>query len=197
MGPGSRAPARRAGLLRFACLMLPLVLGLPAGRVRADAIAFTPAPPLIYRVEWDGREVPGIIRISGLARHTEVVSEHNGGAANGLRRSPGLSSYEPIVLERFLGEGPEFEEWASKVWNMGAGFGAEVSLRDFRKDLRITLFNEAGDTVMVYRVYRCWPSDYRVMGEMKAESPSAPVETLILQHEGWERDHEVNPRMGG
>jgi phage tail-like protein len=197
MGLRTRAPERRRRILMSAILFLLAALNQPAGPAAADAIAFEPAPPLMYRVEWDGHEIPGIFRISGLARRTEVVDDHDGGESNGLRRSPGISRYEPLVLDRFLGAGPEFEQWATKVWSYGTGFGSEVSLRDFRKDLRIVLYNALGETVMVYRVYRCWPSDYRVMGEMKAEAPSAPVETLVLQYEGWERDHEVVPRVGG
>lgn len=197
MGRRIRAPERCRRMLMIT-MLLTLGALLPAAReAAADAIAFEAAPPLMYRVEWDGREIPGIFRIGGLARRTEVVSDHHGGSSNGIRRSPGLSRYEPLVLDRYLGTGPEFEQWAGKVWNFGAGFGAEASLRDFRKDLRIVLYNALGETVMVYNVYRCWPSDYLVMGEMKAETPTAPVETLVLQHEGWERDREVVPRVGG
>ena len=44
------------------------------------------------------------------------------------RKSPGRTKYEPITLERGVTHDPEFEQWANKVWNFGAGLGAEVSL---------------------------------------------------------------------
>ncbi|HRM74313.1 MAG TPA: phage tail protein, partial [Paracoccus sp. (in: a-proteobacteria)] len=54
------------------------------------------------------------------------------------------TSFEAITLERGVTHDVDFEQWANKVWNYGAGLGAEVSLRDFRKDLVIDFFNEAG-----------------------------------------------------
>ena len=42
----------------------------------------------------------------------------------------------------------EFERWANKVWNYGSGLGAEVSLKDFRKDIIIEMYNEAGQLVI-------------------------------------------------
>ena len=42
----------------------------------------------------------------------------------------------------------EFEKWANKVWNFGSGLGAEVSLKDFRKDIILELYNEAGQLAL-------------------------------------------------
>lgn len=176
----------------LACL-LSVSLLLPHGVASADSVAMEPAEPLLCRVRWDGREIPGVTKVSGLIRRTEVLTPRSGGDPSSLRKSPGSTSYEPIVLERFLGRDPEFERWADKVWKLGAGAGAEVLLRDFRKDIVIDLVDEIGQRVMSFRVYRCWPSDYVVMGEMDTANPSAPIEALVLQHEGWERDHAVIP----
>jgi hypothetical protein len=41
-------------------------------------------------------------------------------------------------------------------WNFGAGLGSEVSLKDFRKDIIIEAYNEAGQLVIAYKVFRCW-----------------------------------------
>lgn len=184
-----RFPAAAGASLAVVCLAIS-VLAAPAA---ADSIAAGTAPPLLIRVTWDGRVIPGVTKVSGLVRRTEVVAPRSGGDPSCSRLSPGVTSYEPIVLERHLGEDAEFERWANKVWNYGAGLGAEVSLRDFRKDILIDLLDETGQRVHSYRVYRCWPSDYVVLGGMDAEHPSAPMETLVLQYEGWEKDHEIAP----
>ena len=55
----------------------------------------------------------------------------------------------------------EFEKWANKVWNFGSGLGAEVSLKDFRKDIIIEMYNEAGQLAIAYKIYRCWVSEYQ------------------------------------
>jgi phage tail-like protein len=81
----------------------------------------------------------------------------------------------------------EFEQWANKVWNYGAGLGAEVSLKDFRKDIIIDLFNEAGQKVLSYKVYRCWVSEYQALPELDANGNAVAIETLTLQNE----DHDL------
>jgi phage tail-like protein len=111
-----------------------------------------------------------------------------------------VTSYEPITLERGVTHDLEFEKWANKVWKVGAGFGTEVSLKDFRKDIAIELYNEAGQLVIAYVVHRCWVSEYQALPELDANGSAVAIERLILQHEGWERDEAVTepdePRLG-
>ncbi len=87
---------------------------------------------------------------------------------------------------------PEFEQWANKVWQLGAKLGAEVSLKDFRKNIQIELYNEAGQLVRAYSVYRCWVSEYQALPDLDANGePVVAIERITLQHEGWERDQSV------
>ena len=44
----------------------------------------------------------------------------------------------------------------------------EVSLRDFRKDIAIDVFNEAGQKVLSYLVFRCWVSEYQPLPDLDA-----------------------------
>ena len=99
--------------------------------------------------------------------------------------------YEPITLERGVTHDPEFEQWANKVWNYGSGLGSEVSLKDFRKDIIIEVYNEAGQLALAYKVYRCWASEFQALPEMDANANAVAIQTLTLQNEGWERDYEV------
>ena len=85
----------------------------------------------------------------------------------------------------------EFEKWANKVWNLGSGLGAEVSLRDFRKDIIIELYNEAGQLAVSYNVLRCWPSEYQALPELDASANAVAIQSLKLENEGWERDQAV------
>ena len=86
---------------------------------------------------------------------------------------------------------PEFERWANKVWNFGSGLGSEVSLKDFRKDIIIELYNEAGQLAVSYRVYRCWVSEYQALPDLDANANAVAIESLKLENEGWERDYDV------
>ena len=144
-----------------------------------------------FRVKWDGRYVAGVSKVSALRRTTEVVEHREGGDPSSSRKSPGRSSYEAITLERGVTHDSEFERWANKVWNYGSGLGAEVSLKDFRKDIVIEFYNEAGQLALAYKVFRCWASEYQALPELDANANAVAIQTLKLENEGWERDYEV------
>lgn len=152
---------------------------------------FDPYKNFKFRVKWDGRYVAGVSKVSSLKRSTEVVEHREGGDPSTVRKSPGQSKYEALTLERGVTHDQEFEKWANKVWNWGSGLGAEVSLADFRKDLIIEFYNEAGQLAIAYKVYRCWPSEYQALPELDAGANAVAIQTLTLQNEGWERDYEV------
>lgn len=144
-----------------------------------------------FRVKWDGRYVAGVSKIGPLKRTTEVIEHREGGDPSTVRYSPGQTKYEPITLERGVTHDLEFEKWANKVWNWGAGLGSEVSLKDFRKDIIIEFYNEAGQLTIAYKVYRCWVSEFQALPELDANSNSVAIQTITLQTEGWERDTDV------
>jgi phage tail-like protein len=156
-----------------------------------NAQRFDPYKNFKFRVKWDGKYVAGISRVGALSRSTEVVEHRVGGDPNITRKSPGQTSYEPITLERGVTHDPEFEAWANKVWNYGSGFGKEVSLADFRKDIIIEVYNEAGQKVLAYNVFRCWVSEYQALPELDSNANEIAIQSLTLQHEGWERDTAV------
>jgi len=153
---------------------------------------FDPYKNFKFRVEWDGRYVAGVSKVGALKRTTEVVEHREGGDPSSVRKSPGQTKYEPITLERGVTHDLEFEQWANKVWNYGSGLGMEVSLKDFRKDITIELYNEAGQLVIAYRVYRCWVSEYTALPELDAGANAVAIQSMTLQNEGWERDYDVN-----
>ncbi|MDJ0601903.1 MAG: phage tail protein [Crocosphaera sp.] len=152
---------------------------------------FDPYKNFKFRVKWDGRYVAGISKVGGLKRTTEVVTHRIGGDPSTPRHSPGTSKYEPIMLERGVSHDKDFEQWANKVWNWGSGLGAEVSLKDFRKDIIIELLNEAGQVAIAYKVYRCWVSEFTAMPELDANANAVAIQSIQLQNEGWERDYDV------
>jgi phage tail-like protein len=144
-----------------------------------------------FRVKWDGKYVAGVSKVGALKRSTEVVEHRNGGDPSTSRKSPGRSKYEPITLERGVTHDTEFEKWANKIWNFGSGLGKEVSLRDFRKDLIIEVYNEAGQLAIAYKVYRCWVSEFQALPDLDANANAVAIQHLKLENEGWERDTEV------
>jgi phage tail-like protein len=156
-----------------------------------NALRFDPYKNFKFKVKWDGRYVAGVSKVSALKRTTEVVEHRDGGDPSSARKSPGRTKYEAITLTRGLTHDLEFERWANKVWHLGANLGAEVSLKDFRKDIIIELYNEAGQVVIAYKVFRAWVSEYQSMPELDANANGVAIQTLKLEHEGWQLDRDV------
>jgi phage tail-like protein len=156
-----------------------------------NAQRFDPYKNFKFRVKWDGKYVAGVSKVSALRRTTELVTHREGGDPSSSRKSPGRTSYEAITLERGVTHDLEFEQWANKVWGYGAGLGSEISLKDFRKDLILELYNEAGQVAVAYKIYRCWVSEYQSMPDLDANANAVAIQHLKLENEGWERDTAV------
>ena len=152
---------------------------------------FDPYKNFKFRVKWDGKYVAGVSKCSALKRTTEVVEHREGGDPSTARKSPGRSKYDPITLERGVTHDVEFEQWANKVWNFGSGLGSEVSLKDFRKNITIEVYNEAGQLALAYNVFRCWVSEYQSLPELDANANAVAIQHIKLENEGIERDYEV------
>jgi phage tail-like protein len=152
---------------------------------------FDPYKNFKFRVKWDGKYVAGISKVSSLKRTTEVVKHREGGDPSSSRKSPGRTEYEAITLERGVTHDLEFEQWASKIWNFGGGLSSEVSLKDFRKDIIIEMYNEAGQLAISYTVFRCWVSEYQAMPDLDANANAVAIQHIKLENEGWVRDVAV------
>jgi phage tail-like protein len=155
-----------------------------------NANRFDPYANFKFRVKWDGRYVAGVSKVSALKRTTEVIEHREGGDPSTSRKSPGRTTYEPITLQRGVTHDAAFEEWANQVWRLGAG-GSEALLKNFRKDISIELYNEAGQLVIAYRVYRCWVSEFQALPDLDSGGGVVAIQSITLQNEGWERDTAV------
>jgi len=156
-----------------------------------NAQRFDPYKNFKFRVRWDGRYVAGVSKVGALKRTTTPITHREGGDPSTERKSPGQTKYEAITLERGVTHDTEFEKWANKVWNYGSGLGLEVSLKDFRKDITIEVYNEAGQLAIAYKVFRCWVSDYQALPDLDASANAIAIQSIKLENEGWERDYDV------
>jgi phage tail-like protein len=152
---------------------------------------FDPYKNFKFRVRWDGNYVAGISKVGALKRSTEVVEHREGGDPSTSRKSPGRTKYEAITLERGVTHDVAFVQWANKVWNFGSGLGAEVSLKDFRKDIILEVYNEAGQKALAYKIFRCWVSEFQALPDLDANANAVAIQSIKLENEGWEQDYEV------
>jgi phage tail-like protein len=142
-----------------------------------------------FQLTIDGRIVAGFNKVGALTRTSQVVSWH-GSAPSSPHTSPGQVDYDPITLEQGLTVDFEFNQWANRVWDYpnSSQLGSELSLSEFRKDITISLLNEAGQVVMAWNVYKCWVSEYTAMPELDASDNAVAIRSMTLQSEGWFRD---------
>lgn len=152
---------------------------------------FDPYKNYKFRIKWDGQYVAGLSKMSPLTRTTQVVSHREGGDPSTSRKSPGRTEYGSVTMERGVTHDTAFEEWANKVWNYEGGFGTESSLADFRKDVIVDVFNEAGQKVLSYKLFRCWISEYTALPELDAGGNAIAIQHIKLECEGWVRDTAV------
>jgi phage tail-like protein len=157
----------------------------------ANPTRFDPYKNFKFRLKWDGLYVAGVSKVSALKRTTETVKHRDGGDPSTSRKSPGRTEYEAITLERGVTHDAAFEAWAAKVWQIGAALGSEVSLADFRKDVILDFYNEAGQLAISYKIYRAWVSEYEALPELDANANAVAIQRLKLENEGWDRDVSV------
>jgi phage tail-like protein len=151
----------------------------------------TPYPNFKFQIWWDGRAVAGVSKCSALKRSTELIEFREGGDPSSTHKAPGRSKFEAITLERGVTQDLEFERWANKVWNFNGGAGKESSLKDFRKDIMLKVYNEAGQLVLGYKIFRCWVSEYQALPDFDANANAIAIQHIKLENEGWERDVDI------
>jgi phage tail-like protein len=143
-----------------------------------------------FRVKFGTEVVAAVSKVSALKRSTEPVTHREGGDPSTSRLSPSTWKFEPITLERGLTHDPAFEAWANQAWT-GTTDAATVSLKDFRRDIRIELLNLQGEPVIAYDVHRCWVSEYQAMPELDSNANAIAIEMMVVQNEGWIRDDKL------
>lgn len=164
---------------------------------KVNATRLDPYKTFKFRVKWSHKEgyIAGVSKVSALTRTTQVTEHREGGAPSFKHKSPGQTSFAAITLERGVTHDPEFEDWAKTIWDYGTSSSKEkeLALKDFRRDITIELYNEAGQKVLAYNVYRCWVSEYKALPDLDANAANAvAIQSIKLENEGWERDTSVN-----
>jgi phage tail-like protein len=158
---------------------------------------FDPYKNFKFRVSFGTGYVAGVSKVSALKRTTEMVQHREGGDPSSSHKSPGRTNYDAITMERGVTHDPDFEIWANKVWNFNNAQAApdqrtqEVSLKDFRRNLTIDVFNESGQKVISYHVFRAWVSEFTAQADLDANANAILIQSIKIEHEGWQRDPSV------
>lgn len=160
---------------------------------------FDPCKSFKFRVRWGGKFVACANKLGNLEPSADIVISKEAGVALRNRITHGKAGTEPVtvihkplILEKGIIHDPEFELWAKKSRNYMLQTEEAVSHKDFRKDLVIEIYNEAGKLAAAYKVYRCWVSKYQALPELDTGGNAVAIQSIKLENEGWERDHGIS-----
>jgi|ERR1019366_5911569 phage tail-like protein len=142
-----------------------------------------------FLVKIDNTYVAGLNKCSALKKTTEKTDWYECGDPSTPHRLPGKTSYEAITLSAGVTHDTAFEDWANQVNNFKSD--SAMSLKNFRKNLTIEVYNEAGQIAIAYQVFRCWVSEYQALPELDAAGNAVMIQTIKLENEGWQRDANV------
>ncbi len=139
-----------------------------------------PLPKFHFQVEWGGARI-GFTEVSGLDVETEVI-EYRDGALREFSKMkiPGMQKYPNITLKRgvFKSDNDYF-----KWWNT-------VSLNTVeRRDVIISLLNEAHEPVMVWKIKNAWPTKI-ASTDLKSDGNEIAIESIELAHDGLSIQNE-------
>ncbi len=163
---------------------------MPAPLFPANAHRHDPYRTFKFQVLIDGQPVAGLKKMGALKKTTEAVDWRTGGDPTHVRKLPGGTKYEAIALEQGLTHDPVFEQWANLVNNIDGD--TAMSLKNFRKDIVINVMNLQGQVAISYQVKRAWVSEYQALPEFDGGTTNTVgIQTIKLEHEGWDRDEAV------
>jgi phage tail-like protein len=154
-----------------------------------NAQRFDPYRNFKFKIKIDNVYVAGLSKCSALKKTTEMVEWREGGDPSTTHKLPGKTKYDAITLTGGVTHDTTFEDWANLVNNFKGD--AAMSLKRFRKNITIDVFNEAGQPVLSYNVFNCWVAEYQALPELDASANAVMIQTIKLENEGWERDTSV------
>jgi phage tail-like protein len=142
-----------------------------------------------FKVKINNQYVAGLSKCSALKKTTEMVEWREAGDPSTTHKLPGKTKYDAITLTAGVTHDTTFEDWANLVNNFQGD--AAMSLKNFRKDITIEVYNEAGQLALAYNIFRCWVSEYQALADLDASANAVIIQTIKLENEGWERDKAV------
>lgn len=139
-----------------------------------------PLPKFHFQVEWGGTRI-GFTEVSGLDVETEVIEYRDGALPEFSKmKIPGMQKFANITLKRGVFKSDnDYYKW----WNT-------VSLNTVeRRDVIISLLDEAHEPVMVWKVKNAWPTKI-ASTDLKSDSNEISIESIELAHDGLSIQNE-------
>ncbi len=139
-----------------------------------------PLPKFHFQVQWGGARI-GFTEISGLDVETEVIEYRDGALPEFSKmKIPGMQKYANVTMKRgvFKSDNDYFNWWNT------------VSLNTIeRRDVTVSLLNEAHEPVMVWKIKNAWPAKIGST-DLKSDGNEIAIESIELAHDGLSIQNE-------
>lgn len=156
-----------------------------SGLTFANTSRHDPYKTFNYRVTITGKKNfarAGFSKVSGLSASSEAVEYRDGDDSNlNVRSSAGLTSYEPVTLERGMSEDTDMFDWFSL--NVNTNGNAGQADHNMQCSVLIELLDRDRTTVKSWELLDAWPSEYTT-ADLEATSNNIAIETLTFRHNG-------------
>ena len=133
-----------------------------------------PLPKFHFRVEWGGTNI-GFSEVSGLNIENKLIEYRDGVSPEYSKiKMPGMREYSNITMKRGVFKNDnEFYNWLNTI---------QLNTVE-RRDLTISLLNEAHEPVVVWKVTNAFPIKVQST-DLKADGSEVAIEQIDIAHEG-------------
>jgi phage tail-like protein len=139
-----------------------------------------------FKLIIDGRESPGVSKVSGLSEgELDTIEQPDGGSEHVYKLSAAKIRFEPLTIERYVdgsAEDKRFRDWFASTFklNQERQGGSQV-----RKNGMIVK-SHLGEDVITFIFVGAWVKSSKFT-DLEAGSTSLLIQTIVLEHEGLER----------
>lgn len=133
-----------------------------------------PLPKFHFQVDWGGTRI-GFTEVSALDVETEVIEYREGANREySKQKIPGMQKYANVTMKRgvFASDNDYFDWWNTVALNTVQ-----------RRDVTVSLLNEAHEPVMVWKIKNAWPTKI-ASTDLKGDGNEIAIESIELAHEG-------------
>jgi phage tail-like protein len=131
-----------------------------------------------FRVEIDGITQAGFSEVTFADTTTDPVEYREGNELPVFRKLSGLTKYGNITLKWGITDSMDLYKWRQGVIDTGA--------EGQRKNISITLIDEAGKDKSRWNIVQAWPSKYKAP-DFSGKGNDVAIELLEIVHEGFTR----------
>lgn len=140
----------------------------------AQSVTLWPVPKFRFEVVWDSAKI-SFQEVSGLDVEAQPIEYRHGDSTSfSVIKMPGLKKYSDVTMKKGVFKSDlKFWEWFSKIQMNTIA----------RVPVTISLLDEGGTAVMVWRLANAWPT--KITGtDLKSQGNEAAIETIVIAHEG-------------